>query len=204
MKRKDLKPGMVVELRNGDRFFITIMKSTKHEDIVWGFNEFGWQAFTGGLGCVVDDDLESNQSPEYGIVAVYELEFYGQFSNLLKTENLKLIWKRPENNDNYQKFLMERKAGKAFITVRIGNDKLEVEEVFLPPEFFTVSEKMQEGYIINHLAQFYPKILRAILEAPIGTSSLDVSVFPNKECEEITFTIKTNDLINQNNNNEKI
>lgn len=82
MKKSDLKTGMVVELRNEDKYLVM------NDSIL---NLDGWDKMSN-----YEDDLTSRAFDSLDILKVYETSG-GSFKNMFLNSNLTLIWKREEN-----------------------------------------------------------------------------------------------------------
>ena len=81
MEKKDLKNGMIVEIRKGDKFLILSGRMVnKTEHVVCSH---------------YNDDLTDNQNREYDIVKVYKC-LPITLNDLFEDYNLELIWKRSE------------------------------------------------------------------------------------------------------------
>lgn len=82
MKKSDLKTGMVVELRNEDKYLVV------NDGIL---NLDGWDKMSN-----YEDDLKSRAFESLDILKVYETSG-GSFKNMFLNSNLTLIWEREEN-----------------------------------------------------------------------------------------------------------
>lgn len=82
MKKSDLKTGMVVELRNEDKYLVM------NDSIL---NLDGWDKMSN-----YENDLTSRAFDSLDILKVYETSG-GSFKNMFLNSNLTLIWKREEN-----------------------------------------------------------------------------------------------------------
>lgn len=82
MKKSDLKTGMVVELRNEDKYLVV------NDSIL---NLDGWDKMSN-----YEDDLTSRAFDSLDILKVYETSG-GSFKNMFLNSNLTLIWEREEN-----------------------------------------------------------------------------------------------------------
>lgn len=81
MKKSDLKTGMIVELRNGNRY--TVMKGTASGNILWGKGIKPFSDFT--------PELRHKKYEQSDIVKIFDLE---STSALVKKANYRLIWDR--------------------------------------------------------------------------------------------------------------
>ena len=82
MKKSDLKTGMVVELRNEDKYLVV------NDSIL---NLDGWDKMSN-----YENDLTSRAFDSLDILKVYETSG-GSFKNIFLNSNLTLIWEREEN-----------------------------------------------------------------------------------------------------------
>ena len=82
MKKSDLKTGMVVELRNEDKYLVM------NDSIL---NLDGWDKMSN-----YENDLTSRAFDSLDILKVYETSG-GSFKNMFLISNLTLIWEREEN-----------------------------------------------------------------------------------------------------------
>ena len=82
MKKSDLKTGMVVELRNEDKYLVV------NDSIL---NLDGWDKMSN-----YENDLTSRAFDSLDILKVYETSG-GSFKNMFLNSNLTLIWEREEN-----------------------------------------------------------------------------------------------------------
>ena len=82
MKKSDLKTGMVVELRNENKYLVM------NDSIL---NLDGWDKMSN-----YEDDLTSRAFDSLDILKVYETSG-GSFKNMFLNSNLTLIWEREEN-----------------------------------------------------------------------------------------------------------
>ena len=82
MKKSDLKTGMVVELRNEDKYLVM------NDSIL---NLDGWDKMSN-----YENDLTSRAFDSLDILKVYETSG-GSFKNMFLNSNLTLIWEREEN-----------------------------------------------------------------------------------------------------------
>ena len=82
MKKSDLKTGMVVELRNEDKYLVM------NDNIL---NLDGWDKMSN-----YENDLTSRAFDSLDILKVYETSG-GSFKNMFLNSNLTLIWEREEN-----------------------------------------------------------------------------------------------------------
>lgn len=82
MLKKDLKDGMVVELRNGQRYLLI---NNRMLDL-------------GGFVRLTNysEDLKNENSKGYDIVKVYEIEIAYSLTDIFKDANLTLTWERKE------------------------------------------------------------------------------------------------------------
>lgn len=81
MKKADLKSGMIVELRNGNRY--TVMKNTSCGNVLWGKGIKVFSEFT--------PELRHKKCENYDIIRIFDLE---SNSALVKKANYMLIWDR--------------------------------------------------------------------------------------------------------------
>lgn len=91
MKKSDLKSGMIVELRNGDRAICMTGCDTKRygKDTTCFINEKG---FIGANS--LNDDLTNKELSKYDIMKIY---YDGHITNdVFKMTNSELLWIRPE------------------------------------------------------------------------------------------------------------
>ena len=85
----DIKPGMVIELRNGSR---EIILCTKDNSIFSsGKNDYSLESFG-----VYNKDLTSNIDKVYDIVKVYSIKVFCKILDIFDTENLSIIWEKPK------------------------------------------------------------------------------------------------------------
>lgn len=82
MNKKDLKNGMIVELRNGTRYLYC-------EGVIRGLDE--WNVISN-----YTDTLNNTAFPHLDIVKVYEDPKMYNLNRIFKHQYLKLIWQRPE------------------------------------------------------------------------------------------------------------
>lgn len=82
MKKSDLKTGMVVELRNKNKYLVM------NDSIL---NLDGWDKMSN-----YENDLTSRAFDSLDILKVYETSG-GSFKNMFLNSNLTLIWEREEN-----------------------------------------------------------------------------------------------------------
>ena len=82
MKKSDLKTGMVVELRNKNKYLVM------NDSIL---NLDGWDKMSN-----YEDDLTSRAFDSLDILKVYETSG-GSFKSMFLNSNLTLIWEREEN-----------------------------------------------------------------------------------------------------------
>lgn len=91
MTKSDLKTGMILELRNGEKAMVLI--GTEHGDIFSGEN---W----GSLNNTFRDDLSSVYSKPGDVIKIYQpitnMYYLNKLFNLIDT---KLIWERKEGLD---------------------------------------------------------------------------------------------------------
>jgi hypothetical protein len=85
MKKSDLKTGMWVEYRNGEKRMVAL--NTKEGDVLIGI-EYGRALLSG-----FNENLEHKFHNSMGIVAIYQANCYG---DILKEEKAKKIWERQE------------------------------------------------------------------------------------------------------------
>lgn len=90
MTKKDLKNGMIVECRNGNRYVLL------NDNLVREHGYFGFYTVTNDLG-----DIHGNK--EFEIVKVYEPHKVTGFDDIFENSRLKLIWERKEILDDVEK-----------------------------------------------------------------------------------------------------
>lgn len=78
--RDDIKDGMVVKLRNNDVYFV-------HRGVL--VNEFGHKSLDN-----YDDDLTQYLNPSLDIMAVYSTGYVKCLDDLVKLDNVDMIWER--------------------------------------------------------------------------------------------------------------
>lgn len=92
MKKSDLKNGMIVEIRTGEKYLV-------HNDKLLSDNLVGHLSLNEELLGYDDDLREANNVKIYDIMKVYE-SHSESISTLFENYNLKLIWDR---NDDFEK-----------------------------------------------------------------------------------------------------
>ena len=83
MKKSDLKDGMIVEYRNGNRRMVL-------RDELLGIETYNGLEY-------YDEDLINESNEMFDIVKVFEFE-HGSLRSVLSSKNLKSIWKRRNTN----------------------------------------------------------------------------------------------------------
>ena len=84
MRKSDLKDGMIVEYRNGERKFV-------FENVFYGLNGFA------SFECYDDNLLAKDLTTLFDIVKVYK-KTRDSFGSMLKDSKLELIWERDETD----------------------------------------------------------------------------------------------------------
>lgn len=92
MKKSDLKNGMIVEVRTGEKYLV-------HNDKLLSDNLVGHLSLNEELLGYDDDLRDINNVKNYDIMKVYESRSES-ISTLFKNYNLKLIWNR---DDDFEK-----------------------------------------------------------------------------------------------------
>ncbi len=109
MTKKDLKNGMIVELRNGTRYFYCegVMRGLYKWDLISNYT----------------DNLKCTEFPELDIVKVYEDTREYNLNVIFEHRCLKLIWKRPETPKLSEKEIEILKALDTLNFTHIARDK---------------------------------------------------------------------------------
>lgn len=87
MKLKDLKDGMIVEIRNGRRFLV-LGKNLIREKSYFNRSD-------------IRDDLKDKCFDDYDIMKVYKSTAFG-LNHIFEDENLEMIWERKLEFDYYE------------------------------------------------------------------------------------------------------
>lgn len=112
MKKEDLKSGMVVVTRDGNKGIVLL--GTTNGDIIGGCGEYHgatWKPLD-----ALNDDLTSNYEGEYDIVKIYNTSGNKNFGTI-DLDKLQLIWERPE--PKFVELTMDQIAEKLGIDVEL-------------------------------------------------------------------------------------
>lgn len=98
MTKSELRTGMIVTLRNGDRcmIFRGIQTNYTNEDVLVHPDENGWMR----LGSYNEDMTQKeNQNDSFDIMEVWEADYPLHFTSSNKEDHYFLIWEREETKE---------------------------------------------------------------------------------------------------------
>lgn len=119
MKKSDLKTGMVVEMRNGERYLVMLNPDYVDRDLI---------SFSGGFLplCEFDDYLAANDGDtEWDIVKVYRIEANVHYiiSNPgIAIKHARLLWERTEETVEMTVAEIEEKLGVKNLKIVKGDE----------------------------------------------------------------------------------
>lgn len=108
MTKNDLRSGMVVELRSSQRFLLV-----DFNDNLYGINEKDFDDFSDEA---YGEDLIFKDNNEYmrdcDIMKVYEAKLFYNINNILKDDNLELLWDRNKKTSKIEELPFEKASYK--------------------------------------------------------------------------------------------
>ena len=122
MKKSELENGMIVELRNGDKYMVIKDYTNKRlinivtKDVLLEINGNGYMS----LDTYTDNLLRPSRDEtavNYDIIKVYYIEWLGK-----PTKGLKLLWKREEKTDYIEVLKYLSNVYKSFVGVEQINN----------------------------------------------------------------------------------
>lgn len=101
MRKKDLKTGMVVEVRGGQEYLVMLNHCIKNRDVLICRSGLGWNSLSDLNDDLIFVDRDSKDSV-WDIVKVFEPLFFS------KNSSLNLIWCREETPEYTMEELIEK------------------------------------------------------------------------------------------------